>query len=123
MAGKKKILVVDDSLFMRTVLAEALGSEFEITMADCGETAIAQSNREEPDLVLLDIVMPPGDEEGVNVLAKLMEINPQARVVMMTAVGQDPTIEKCRRLGARDYLIKPFDPMQIRGKVNGYLAD
>ena len=90
----KKILVADDSLFMRMTLKNNLPEEYEIVEADSGANALEQFEKEKPDLVLLDIVMPEGEEEGVRVLKKIMKNNPQAQVVMITAVGQEAIIEE-----------------------------
>ncbi len=74
----KKILIVDDSLFMRMTLRNNLREEYEIVEADSGAKALEQFEREKPDLVLLDIVMPEGEEEGVRVLKEIRKNNPQA---------------------------------------------
>ena len=85
----KKILIVDDSLFMRMTLRNNLIGEYEIVEADSGAEALEQFQKEKPDLVLLDIVMPQGEEEGIRVLKEIMKNHPQAQVVMITAVGQE----------------------------------
>jgi len=118
-----KILIVDDSLFMRMILKDILSEEHEIVEADSGHAALEQFGKENPDLVLLDIVMPDGEEEGVTVLRSIMEKNPEAQVVMITAVGQDAIIDQCRKLGAKDYIVKPFDSKQIAETVGKYLAE
>ena len=109
----KKILIADDSLFMRKILKDILSSVYEITEADSGDKALRQFKKEKPDLVLLDIIMPAGEEEGLRVLQEIMENAPAAKVVMITAVGQDAIIEECKKLGARDYIVKPFDETRI----------
>ena len=118
----KKILVVDDSLFMRMTLKDILSKEYEIVEADSGAKALAQFKKQKPDLVLLDIVMPKGEEEGVKVLQEMMETNPQACVIMITAIGQDAIIEECKKLGARDYIVKPFDEKLVTETVEKYLG-
>jgi len=118
----KKILVVDDSLFMRMTLKDVLSKEYEIVEADTGAKALEQFRKQKPDLVLLDIVMPKGEEEGVRVLQELMETNPQACVIMITAVGQEAIIEECKKLGAKDYIVKPFDKKLVAGTVEKCLS-
>ncbi len=118
----KKILVADDSLFMRMTLRNNLPEEYEIVEADSGAEALEQFQKEKPDLVLLDIVMPQGEEEGVRVLKEIMENNPQAQVVMITAVGQEAIIEECKKLGAKDYIVKPFDEKLVNETVEKYLS-
>ena len=118
----KKILIADDSLFMRMTLRNNLIKEYEIVEADSGAEALEQFQKEKPDLVLLDIVMPQGEEEGVRVLKEIMKNNPQAQVVMITAVGQEAIIEECKKLGAKDYIVKPFDEKLVNETVEKYLS-
>ena len=118
----KKILIADDSLFMRMTLRNNLPEEYEIVEADSGAEALEQFQKEKPDLVLLDIVMPQGEEEGIRVLKEMMKNNPQAQVVMITAVGQEAIIEECKKLGAKDYIVKPFDEKLVNETVEKYLS-
>ena len=118
----KKILIVDDSLFMRKVLKDILSQDYKIVEADSGKIGLEQFNKEKPDLVLLDIIMPEGEEEGLKVLREIKETSPAAAVVMITAVGQDAVMEECKRLGARDYLVKPFKEDQVTRVVEKYLS-
>jgi len=120
----KKILIADDSLFMRKVLKDILSSnagEYEIVEAHSGRSSLEQFKKENPDLILLDIIMPESEEEGLNVLRKIMKTNPEAKVVMITAVGQKLVMEECKKLGAKDYIIKPFDEEQVVKTVEKYL--
>jgi two-component system chemotaxis response regulator CheY len=122
----KKILIVDDSLFMRMVLKGILSKmegEYETLEADSGTKALELLKRVKPDLVLLDVIMPEGEEEGVRVLQTIMKNDPESKVVMITAVGQDPVVEQCKKLGAKDYIIKPFDEEQVIETVRKALGD
>jgi len=118
----KKILIADDSLFMRRILRDILSDKYTIIEAESGAKAEQQFKKEEPDLVLLDIIMPGGEEEGIKVLKKIGKSNPKAKVVMITAVGQDSTIEECKKLGALDYIIKPFDREEVINMVQKHLG-
>jgi len=118
----KKILIADDSLFMRRILKDILSDQYEVTEADSGAKALEQFEKEKPDLVLLDIIMPEGEEEGLIVLRSIIKKNPKAQVVMITAVGQDAMIEECTKLGAKDYLVKPFDEKLVAETVKKYLS-
>lgn len=122
----KKILIVDDSPSMRMVLRDILGQkqkqkqkqkqdeeDYRFFEAGSEEDALVQFKKESPDLVLLDIIMPGGDEVGVTVLKKIRAINPKVAVIMISAVGQGPTIAECAKLGAIDYIVKPFDDMEV----------
>ena len=111
----KKILIADDSLFMRKVLKDILSrkSEYEIVEADSGARTDAQFKKEKPDLILLDIIMPEGEEEGLKVLKGIIKTDSNARVIMISAVGQDAMIKECKKIGARNYITKPFDAKQV----------
>ena len=117
-----KILIADDSLFMRRILKDVLSDQYEVVEADSGAKALEQFEKEKPDLVLLDIIMPEGEEEGVMVLRSIIEKDPEAQVVMITAVGQDAIIEECMKLGAKDYIVKPFDAKVVAETVEKYLS-
>ena len=121
----KKILIADDSLFMRQILKNTLSGEkeYEIVEADSGAKTLEQFKKEKPDLTLLDIIMPEGEEEGLRVLETLKKGDPQTRVIMITAVGQDAIIKKCKKLGATDYIVKPFDEKQVVKTVEKSLSE
>ena len=119
----KKILIADDSMFMRMTLKNNLPEGYAIIEADSGAKAIEQFKSQKPDLVLLDIVMPEGEEEGVRVLREIMQSDPQACVVMITAVGQETIINECKKVGARDYIVKPFDKEQVADTVRRCLGE
>jgi len=118
----KKILIADDSMFMRMTLRNNLPKEYEIIEAASGAEALKQFKEQKPDLVLLDIVMPEGEEEGINVLRKIMKSDPKACVVMITAIGQDVIMDQCKKLGAKDYIVKPFDETEVAETVGKYLS-
>lgn len=120
----KKILIADDSLFMRKMLKDILSAEekYELVEAQNGKEAELQFKKHEPDLTLLDIIMPEGEEEGIRVLKEIKKLSPGAKVVMLTAVGQDSIIEECKRAGAADYIVKPFDKEKVIKTVEKYLG-
>jgi two-component system chemotaxis response regulator CheY len=114
----KKILIVDDSPSMRLVLRDILEQKqdeegYKFFEADSEEQALMQFKKENPDLVLLDIIMPGGDEVGITVLKKIRAISPKAAVIMISAIGQDQTIAECAKLGAIDFIVKPFDDLEV----------
>lgn len=117
----KKILVADDSEFIRKVLKETLSLEYEVVMANTGKKTLDMYKKEKPDLVLLDIIMPEGEEEGLQVLEKLMEMDEKAVVIMITAVGQETIRMECKGLGAKGYIIKPFSEEDVLKEVRKYL--
>ena len=113
-----KILVVDDEpniLLSLEFLMQQAG--FEVTTADNGQSALAQADRETPDLVLLDISLP--DISGFEVLERLREESRFARlpIIMLTAHGREVEREKGLALGADDYITKPFSTQALVEKV------
>ncbi len=103
------ILVVDDELSIRDSLKEWLEEEgFSVDMADSGKAALSALEEKEYRLMLTDIKMPEMD--GVELLAKAKELQSELNVVMMTAYATVETAIETMKTGARDYLIKPFDP-------------
>jgi two-component system chemotaxis response regulator CheY len=65
--------------------------------------------------------MPDGEEEGIQVLQKIMKNNSKTKIIMISAVGQDLIVQKCKRLGAKDFIMKPFDKEQIVKTAEKYL--
>ncbi len=118
----KKILIVDDSLFMRKVLSDLLCEKYGVLEADSGQAALAMVEKETPDLVLLDIIMPEAEEEGIRVLKALKETHPHTPVIMISAVGQSAMVKQCMELGAADYVVKPFDEQVVLQAVDKQLA-
>lgn len=126
----KRILVVDDSMFMRQVLAGILAKTsgasgddcYEILEAETGSEALRVIEEEEIDLVLLDIVMPGGPEEGIRVLEAIASGHPDIPVIMLTAVGQETVVARCTELGASDYIVKPFEEPRVIEAVREQLA-
>ena len=105
----KRILIVDDALIMRRrirEIAEEAGWQV-VGEADNGEEAVALYQQERPELVTLDIVMPKMD--GVAALKQLIRDDPQARVVMVSAVNQKQKLAECIQAGAIDFIVKPFE--------------
>ncbi len=121
MKDMKKILIVDDSPFFRGLLKEGLLKEAammpEMTLnvieADDTLSSMARIKDSNPDLIFLDIVMRNSEQEGVAILQQIHKLYPAQKVIMMTSVGQTSVINKCRELGALDYLEKPFDRDQL----------
>ena len=109
-----KILFVDDSAFMRSVLMDILaGAGYSnFIQASNGKEALEKFESEQPDLLILDLIMPEMD--GMEVLRN---IGGKAKVLMVSAVGQEAMIDEAKNLGATDYIIKPFDKEKIVEKL------
>ncbi len=114
----KSILIADDSMFMRQMLKELLPKDdFKVIgEASTGKEAITKYNELNPDLVTMDITMP--DMDGISAVKKIMEINPKAKIVMVSAMGQKPMIKEALEAGAKDFIIKPFDREKIISVLN-----
>lgn len=118
---KQKVLIVDDQFGIRTLLNEVLQKEgYEIYQAANGLQALHVMKQHAPDLVLLDIKIPGMD--GLEILKKMKEINPEIRVIIMTAYGELDMIEKTKKLGALAHFSKPFDIEEIRTAVKQYVS-
>ena len=117
--NNQKILIVDDSAFMRTVLKNILENigYHNFVEAGNGNEALEKIKTDNPDLILLDIIMP--DKGGVDVLK---EIGLTHKVIMITAVGQEKIIEEAKNFGAKGYLVKPFDNHQVESEVKKILG-
>ena len=104
----KLILVADDAAFMRKMIRMTLSEVGldNIVEAKDGSEAVDLFKEKHPSLVLLDITM--GGKNGLEALAEIMEFDPEAQVIMCTAIGQQQTVMEALALGAIDYVIKPF---------------
>ena len=110
---RKPILIVDDEKNIRLTLSQALETlGVEIDTASNGEEALAKLNEKEFGLILLDIRMPGMD--GMEVLRRVREIRPDIRIIMITAYGTIESAVEAMKLGAVDFLQKPFNPEEIR---------
>jgi len=117
-----KILLADDSAFMRKILTNMLAKigYTDIIEAEDGEEAVSVYNREKPDLVLLDIVMKK--KYGTESLKDILGINPDAKVIMVSAVGQEKVIEEAMQLGAKGFVVKPFKEDDVITKIKEVLG-
>jgi len=112
--GAKKILVVDDASFMRTVLKDIVkgnGLATEVIEAADGVEGVKAYQAQKPDLVTMDVNMPRAD--GIQALRAIMKIDPTAKVVMVTSVEQKQIVQDAMKIGARDYIVKPFDRSNV----------
>jgi two-component system chemotaxis response regulator CheY len=108
-----RVLVVDDAAFMRKMVSDALakGGHEVIGQAGNGVEAIAQFRELRPDLMTLDITMP--EKDGLETLKDVMELDPSAKVVMCSALGQESKVLESIKLGAKDFVVKPFQPDRV----------
>ena len=118
-----KILIVDDAAFMRMMVQDNLkkAGYSDFLEAGDGEDAISKYTENRPDLVLLDITMPIKD--GIQALQAIKEINPDAKVVMCSAMGQEGMVVEAIKLGALDFIVKPFKPDRLVQTVRTVLGE
>lgn len=107
------ILVVDDAVFMRTVLKKMLTEEGYVIVGEAsnGIEAIAKAKELQPDIITLDITMPEMD--GVTALPDIMRASPKSKVVMCSAMGQQPMVIEAIKKGAIDFVVKPFQKARV----------
>lgn len=118
------ILVVDDSKFMRRMLSDILTQEGHQIVGEAENAVEATSlyKKLRPDLVTLDIIMP--EVEGTNAMSALksmLEADPKAKVVMVSAMGQEEVVQECIQMGAKDFIVKPFRPPKVAEAVKAIL--
>ena len=103
-----KVMVVDDALFMRNMIKDIFtraGYEI-VAEAENGEVAVELYPQVKPDLVTMDIVMPK--KSGIEALQEIMAADPDACIVMVSALGQDSLVLEAVESGAKDFIVKPF---------------
>ncbi|WP_424357564.1 response regulator [Methanocella sp. MCL-LM] len=117
-----KIMIVDDAAFMRTLLKNILFPKgYEIAgEADNGAVAVDKYKELKPDLVTMDIVMP--NVNGIEALKQIKEFDPNAKVIMCTAVGQENMVRAAIMSGAKGYIVKPFQAPKVLEEVQKVLG-
>lgn len=111
-----KALIVDDAMFMRRVIIDTL-KEFNVEAIEAanGKEAINKYQEHNPDIVTLDITMP--DMDGMTALKEIMKIDPNAKVIMCSAMGQKDFVIECVNNGAKNFIVKPFQKEKIKEVV------
>lgn len=117
-----RVLVVDDAAFMRKLLGDALaqGGHEVIGEAGNGTEAVARFRELRPEVMTLDITMP--EKDGITALKEIIELDPAARVVMCSALGQESKVLESIKLGAKDFVVKPFQADRVNEAVGKALA-
>ncbi len=110
---KPRVLVVDDAIFMRKMISDILESNgMEVVgEADTGSRAVERYKELKPDLVTMDIIMP--EMNGIDAVREIMAYDSKARIVMCSALGQQALVQDAVVSGAKDFLIKPFNPSRV----------
>ncbi len=117
-----RVLIVDDAVFMRTVLKKMLEEEcFDIVgEASNGLEAIKKAKELQPDVITLDITMPEMD--GVTALPEIMTVSPNSRVIMCSAMGQQPMVVDAIKKGAKDFIVKPFQKARVLQAIENIMS-
>ena len=108
-----RILVVDDAQFMRMMLKNILsGAGYEIVgEGENGVQAIEKFKQLNPDLVVMDMIMP--EMGGIDAVREMIKIDPAAKVLMCSAMGQQALVVEAIQVGAKDFIVKPFQPAGV----------
>jgi two-component system chemotaxis response regulator CheY len=116
------VLVCDDAIFMRTMISDILSQAgFEIVgEAESGVQAVEKYRELKPDLVTMDIVMP--DMGGIEAVREICKSDPEAKILMCSAMGQQALVVEAIQAGAKDFVVKPFQPSRVLEAVQRVLA-
>lgn len=113
-----KVLIVDDAMFMRNMIAEIFNGkkykeeEYQVVAeAENGIEAVEKYKEHNPDIVTMDIVMP--EMTGIEALKEIMGMDSGANVIMCSALGQDSLVMEALDAGAKDFIVKPFQPEKV----------
>ena len=116
------VLICDDAIFMRTMIGDILSQAgFQIVgEAGTGVQAVEKYRELKPDLVTMDIVMP--DMGGIDAVREIVGEDPSARILMCSAMGQQALVIEAIQAGARDFVVKPFQPSRVLEAVQRVLG-
>jgi DNA-binding response OmpR family regulator len=121
----KKILIVDDKPEIRELVSVTLEiGPYQIMTAENGDQALQLAQTQKPDVMLLDIQMPGGTLDGLDVcrILKSEDATKHIHIIMLTAKGQTADRQAGEEVGADDYLVKPFSPLQLMNSVEAVLG-
>lgn len=106
-------LVVDDAIFMRNVLKKMLTEAGFHVVGEAGNgvQAIEMAKLLQPDIITLDITMPEMD--GITAIDKILEVSPDTKIIMCSAMGQHATVVEAIKKGAKDFIVKPFEKARV----------
>ena len=116
------VLVCDDAIFMRTMIGDILKQAgYEVVgEAETGVQAVERYRELRPDLVTMDIVMP--DMSGIEAVRAICQEDPDAKILMCSAMGQQALVVEAIQAGAKDFIVKPFQPSRVLEAVQRLLG-
>jgi len=114
------VLVVDDAAFMRVTLRNLLEpAGFHVEEAENGNVAVEKFNEIHPDVITMDITMP--EKDGIQATKEIVAVDPNARIVMVSALGQESMVKQAILSGASDFIVKPFQPDRVIEAIKSQL--
>lgn len=116
------VLICDDSVFMRTMVGDILTQAGHVIVgeAETGVEAVERYRQLRPDFVTMDVVMP--EMGGIDAVRQIMAFEPSAKIVMCSAMGQQPLVVEAIQAGAKDFVVKPFQPSRVLEAVQRVLS-
>jgi len=119
-AERHTVLVIDDEIGPRESLRFLLKNDYDVVCADCVDQGVMRAREKRPDLIVLDIRMP--GKNGIEGLRELRKLDDECSIIMLTGFGALETAQQALRLGANDYINKPFDTNEMRDTVRHYVT-
>lgn len=111
-----KVLIVDDAAFMRIRCSKLLKENgHEVVEAENGLVAIEKYKAESPDMVFMDVTMPEMD--GITAVSEIKKIDGNAKIAMLSAMGQQSMVMDAIKAGAKDFVVKPFQPDKVLATI------
>ncbi len=117
------VMIVDDAKLMRNIIKQILAENgnYQFLEAATGEEAVELYKREKPDLVTMDITME--EKNGVDAAKEILNFDKNAKIVMVTSLGQEKLLRECVQIGVSDYIVKPFSKNRIAMSVGHALGN
>jgi len=117
-----RVLVVDDAMFMRKMVAQLIESSGHVVVGEAGngQEALEKYRELSPDLVIMDITMP--DVDGIQGVTLIRNEFPEARIIMCSAMGQQTMVVGAIQAGAKDFIVKPFQPDRVKSAIEKALS-
>ena len=117
-----RVLVVDDAAFMRKMLGDVLAKAGHEVIGEGanGNEAVEQFQELRPDIMTLDITMP--EKDGLTALREILALEPAAKIVMCSALGQESKVLEAIKAGAKDFVVKPFQPDRVLDAIGKALG-
>lgn len=121
---KLSFVVVDDAVFMRTLLKKMIEEVEGYTVVGEGSNgyeAIEKAKLFQPDVMTLDITMPELD--GINAVSEVLKFSPNTKIIMVSAMGQQSMVIEAIKLGAKDFVVKPFEKSRVVQAIKNVLSE